>query len=151
MAIELSIEKRRELAETIRARMIDGEETILVLYEPGDMTHYEFLFANARAHPPVGACRPEYAWALHPRLGGRDVRWTFGWIDSTPTIPVSLTPHDYYDPSYVAEHLPYRGRPMAYGSAVVVAELLSMVAGVPEDTLERMREQHRVVLPEEPS
>lgn len=147
----LALAERAELAAVIRDRLAGlhgGDETVHVLYEPGDATHYELILTRLGQHPFVGATyAPQYP--LSTTLGVRAVDLLLGcwfvlsWPETAKAMVVNLADGHYTDPTYVSEKMG-----IGLVSGAVIAELLNMVAGVDEPTLEAMRQTHSIAFEE---
>jgi hypothetical protein len=117
--LKLSTEDRAAFADRIRADLADHGRA-LVLYEPGDMTHYEFGIVRAGSLSAVAAA-----------AGDQDCRRNASpkdWVMFDPDhrrssyapIVVGLDVH----PSWVREHWTDNE-----WEAAVVAELLTLING----------------------
>lgn len=142
----LKLAERRELADTIRARIDSGDDIVHVLLEPGDSTHYELILTRLGTRPFIGATydRDGRYGPIVSTMGVPAVKllaghyWMLSW-ENFPSMLVDLSPGNYTDPSYVAEKMNLGG-----GSATIIAELVSMVAGADETILDAMRSIGRV-------
>lgn len=139
MTATMTRDAREDYAEKIRTAL--GEEGhVLVVYEPGDSTHYEFALVDLGDVARVaGADGDRIAGPYHERDRYLMADGAVGFRAMT----VDLSPGHYTDPSYVLEK--WRGTTL--GSAVVIAELLNMVAGAPDRVLDGMRDAYPGVLP----
>lgn len=130
-------EKRRELADSIRHYMDeDRHDAIRFVYEPGDATHYEFMLARCDTTPLTGACADEWMPYLRP-VDLRSGYWllaSVGLKSGGCAMAVDLSDCAWNDPAYISEKLR-----LAYGSAVVIAELLAMITDAPTVWLDRLR------------
>lgn len=141
MPVTMPLAERERLAEDIRVRMASEDyHSFLVLYEPGDATFYQLLFADARVDVPIVSTM--YAPArTAPRLGGREVRWVVSWIGKGTSVGMPFGPEHFWHPTWVQSSFAFDNE----HSAVVLAELFSMIGQVDRELLDSMRETYHWV------
>lgn len=121
----MTLDERTAFAEWVRAAL-DEEGSLVVVYEPGDGTHYEFLLKILGEEQVVVGAGAGGRW-LPPTMRG-------GWLVAQNDRPALLVdPAHWIDPSTV-------GRAWtALGSVFAVTELLNLVAGDPDELLDAWR------------
>lgn len=134
--LRLPVSERENLAARIREQM-EHADVVHVIYEPGDGTFYELVFADARSSEPLIATDYDVD-KCSPRLGGPSVRWVVVWIDHG-AIPLPFGPENYWHPTFLLDHFQKCTNEHA---AVVVAELLNMLCDPNSNALASMREQY---------
>lgn len=134
MTLSTTIEQRAELADRIRDALDTGNGTgVHVVYEPGDMTRYEFVLTPLSGTVLEGFSYTGDERALRPYV--ERGRWLMADPEQCRAMTVDLTPGHYTDPQYVKE----KWSPKSEWTAIVLAELLCMVAGCDLDTRSNMR------------
>lgn len=135
--MKLAQYEREHFADNIREELA-ASGRVLVIYEPGDGTHYEFAIVRiggmATTSAPVSAGRVRQNHA-------RD-RFLMADGDGHRAMTVDLSDGHYTDPNYILEK--WR---TTQGSAVVVAELLNMITRA--DALDNMRGAYPYVFKED--
>jgi len=121
----MTLDERATFADWVRAAL-EEEGSLVVVYEPGDGTHYEFLLKILGDEQVVVGAGIGGRW-LPPAMSR-------GWlVAQNDRTAILVDPAHWIDPSTV-------GRAWsASGSVFAMTELLNLVAGDPDGLLDEWR------------